>query len=190
MITYAEAAAGLTGAWRLARLDPSGLAYFDASERGFWRSFWAAAIYAPGYVIIVALDYAQHPPAASDMRILAVQLIAYVISWTAYPLAMFWGTAALGREAHYTRFIVAWNWANVLEMAVFLPVAGLAAATGEQIGILPLIASLLILAYQWYVARTVLVISRLRAVAVVALDLVIDMMLLSVVQAMVPSAAS
>ena len=33
---------GVFGAWRLFRLDPKAMAYFDNSVEGFWKSFFAA----------------------------------------------------------------------------------------------------------------------------------------------------
>jgi len=41
----------LYGAYRLARFDAGGMRYFDASIDGFWRSFFAAVLIAPFYLI-------------------------------------------------------------------------------------------------------------------------------------------
>jgi hypothetical protein len=50
----AEAWLALTGALRLARGDPGGMACFDASEEGFWHSFRAAVLCYPLYLILLA----------------------------------------------------------------------------------------------------------------------------------------
>ena len=47
MISPREITLGLYGAFRLALLDVRGMAYFNCTEAGFWRSFTAAAIAAP-----------------------------------------------------------------------------------------------------------------------------------------------
>ena len=52
MITAREVTAALYGSWRLARLDPGGMAYFNRTVEGFWNSFFAAVIVAPGYIEI------------------------------------------------------------------------------------------------------------------------------------------
>lgn len=189
MIPYREMSAALFGAWRLARLDPQGLAYFNATVAGFWRSFFAAVICAPGYIIVVAADYAQQPPPdVSDARLIAVHAIAYVIGWTAFPLAMVTVTRLLDREGDYIRYIVASNWANVLELALYLPVIGIAVSGVQAFAILPLFATVMILAYQWYVARTALRITAFQATAVVGLDLLIDLVLISSLQFLLPGA--
>ena len=186
MVSVQEAAAALHGAWRLARLDPRGLSYFNASEEGFWRSFFAAVLCAPAYILIAAIDLAQYPVATNDARFAAVHLIGYVIRWTAFPLAMTSVTRALGRETNYTRYIVARNWSNVLGVMVFLPAIALAAIGSSSMAILPLLAMILVLAYQWYIARIALAITGLQAAAVVGLDLLIDILTVSATQALLP----
>ena len=188
MVSYREAAAAIYGAWRLARLDPKGLSYFHATEAGFWRSFFAAVLCAPGYIVIAAIDVAHYPVSASDTRLAAVHLIAYAIRWTAFPLVMISVTRALGRETNYLRHIVARNWSNVLGVMVFLPAIALASGA-PPLAILPLLATVLVLAYQWYVARSALAISGWQAAAVIGLDLLIDMLVVSATRVLLPTAA-
>lgn len=189
MISYREAAAGIYGAWRLARLDPHGMSYFDATERGFWHSFYAAVIVAPAYAVIVAIDYLQQPLGASEERIIAVQAIAYVISWTLFPLAMTVVARMLDRERYYLRYIVAANWANVLEVLLFLPAIAMADSGVAAFAMLPVLAALVTFAYQWFVARTALMVSGLQAAAVVGLDLLLDIALMVTVHAMLNGGA-
>lgn len=188
MVSSREAANSLFGAWRLARLDPRGLSLFNTTEAGFWHSFYAAIICVPGYVMMVMLDYADTPLPVSDERLTAVHTIAYVISWTAFPLAMSWGARLLDREQFYVRYIVAHNWANVLEMALFLPATVFAATGLSWFTILPALAAFVIFAYQWYVARTALMISGAQAMAVIGLDLLIDIALMMALHTLLPSA--
>ena len=42
-----EIAYGIYGAWRLARLDVTGMEVFDRTVAGFWKSFFAAVLVAP-----------------------------------------------------------------------------------------------------------------------------------------------
>lgn len=186
MVSSREAVASIFGAWRLARLDPRGMSCFNTTETGFWHSFFAAVICAPAYVLIVALDVAQQPVQASDARLISVHAIAYVISWTAFPLAMAWGTRLLDREKFYVRYIVAHNWANVLEMLLFLPATALAATGVPWFTILPALAAFMIFGYQWYVARTALMISGAQAMSVIGLDLLLDIALMMALRALLP----
>ncbi len=57
MITFHEAARSLYGAYRLARFDPSGMAYMDTSVRGFWNSFYAAVATLPFFLVLLVVDY-------------------------------------------------------------------------------------------------------------------------------------
>jgi hypothetical protein len=186
MVSSREATASIYGAWRLARLDPRGLSYFNTTEAGFWRSFWAAAISAPAYVLTVAFEYAQRTPTATDARIFAVHAIAYVISWTAFPLVMATVVRMLDRERYYVRYIVAHNWANVVEMVLFVLATGLAATGIGWFTILPAFTAFLIFGYQWYVARIALEITGLQAMAVIGLDLLLDMALMIAMRALLP----
>lgn len=168
-----EVAYALFGAYRLAHLDSSGLQYFNATVEGFWRSFLAALIVAPGYVILIGLELGQLPETASlDWGGIAlVQAIAYAINWTAFPLAMYYLAGRIGRQAEYVGYIVAYNWASVLQMAVMLPAVALQAMLPEGVGgliVLPVVA--LTAAYQWFIARTALRVGGGAAAGVVGLD--------------------
>ena len=186
MVSPREAANSLFGAWRLARLDPRGLSFFNATEAGFWHSFAAAIICAPAYALVVMLDYAQMPADATDTRIISVHAIAYVINWTAFPLAMASVVRWLGREELYIRYVVAFNWAKVLETMMFLPAKALAATGVPWFTILPGLTAFLVFGYQWYVARTALQISGSHAMAVIGLDLFVDIALMLALMALLP----
>jgi hypothetical protein len=53
MPSYAEIQRALQGAWLLARGDTRGMGLFDLSVEGFWRSFAAALLAAPAYVLVL-----------------------------------------------------------------------------------------------------------------------------------------
>ncbi|MCX7353505.1 MAG: hypothetical protein NTY59_01485 [Alphaproteobacteria bacterium] len=173
-----EAAYALFGAYRLARLDPSGLQYFNATVRGFWRSFLAALIVAPGYAILIGLELTETADAASlDWGSIAlVQAVFYAISWTAFPLAMHYLTALIDRHEDYVGYIVAYNWAAVVQMGVMLPAAALQAMIPGDVGgliMLPVVAATAF--YQWFIARTALRISRGTAAGIVGFDFALSL---------------
>lgn len=174
MITTEELSRGLFGAWRLAHLDPRGLQFFDDSLEGFWRSFWAAAVAAPGYALLVALKLLESPVDEPLARTVLIEGIAYVVGWTAYPLAAFYLVQAIDRLPRYRGYVVAYNWANVLQVAVYLPVLALSASEAlprELSGYIAVAATLVVLYYQWFIARIALEIGGLPAAALVILDL-------------------
>jgi hypothetical protein len=191
MITAKEAAAGVYGAYRLALLDRLGLHYFDATVEGFWRSFYAAAIVAPGYAILVMLRLAEMPVQAGSMRVFLIESIAYVISWTAFPLAMFYVCQMIDRGDRFIRYIVAYNWSSVVQMAAFLPVATLAAsgALPDPLGsVLTMLVTLAVLFYQWFIARTALEIPGPGAAGIVLLDIILSVIITGFADSMLRSA--
>ena len=183
MISARETAFALSGALRLARMDPGGLGHFDTSIAGFWRSFHAAAVVAPVYIVLMVFYAVLRPVGAGPVRWVLVEGIAYVIEWTAYPLAMVTIARWLARSDNYIRYIVAHNWANVLGVALFLPVAALAAINPALVGVLYM-ATIAVFIYQWYVARTALVITGGEAVVLVTFNLVLSFLINVVARAM------
>src|SRR5713101_8096721 len=84
---WTEVQLAVVGALRLAIGDRRGLGFFDASIDGFWRSFRAAAICYPLYLVLLSFRIGGPQWAASGVApIVVVETIAYVISWVALPL--------------------------------------------------------------------------------------------------------
>lgn len=164
---------GVYGAWRLARLDRGGHGYFDDSTRGFWTSFYAAALVAPGYAILVLLDPVAPSTDSGAVRIFLIHVLTYCLSWTVYPVIVHPLCQAMDKEDAYIRYIVAFNWAKVIQMAAYLPVAGILAANllpGGVAEVIHGVAYMLLLGYQWFVTRTALDIRGWPATGLVALD--------------------
>jgi len=171
MIVPGEIVGGVYGAWRLARRDPAGLIWFDASARGFWHSFWGPALVLPGFLALQALDgvFETEIP-----RPLLVHLIAYVIGCVAFPLAVSHIADGLERSHRYIRFVVAYNWSAVIQMALLLPTTLLIhLVPGEGPSMINLAVTIMLLVYQAYVAHVALEVSPTTAGLLVVLDLMI-----------------
>jgi len=166
------------GAYRLARGDESGYRYFDLSPAGFWHSFTAALVVLPLFVALMIARFTAISDQTDGFVFIVVELIAYSISWTAYPVAMAAVVKMLGRERHYIRCIVAYNWASVWQNLLYLPVSilSMAGVLGPGSGsLLGLLALFLILVYSWFVLKTTLDVPPAIAWLLVALDLLISM---------------
>ena len=177
----------LFGAWRLACLDRTGMDLFDRTPAGFWKSFFAAAIVAPGFALLLLLAPAIQDSQAAWPRLLLVHASAYVIRWTAYPVLAHQLCKVIGKERAFIGFIVASNWANVIQIAFILLAVGITVTGLLPAGMaLPLnaVTYLLILGYQWFVTRTALEVGAWAAVGFVVLDLVIGFMTQSISSAM------
>jgi hypothetical protein len=173
---WVEVQLAVGGALKLARGDARGLGFFDISIDGFWRSFRAAAICYPIYLILLALRVTDAQWADAGIgRIIAVETIAFVISWTAFPLLILPLSRFLGRENRFLAFMVAYNWCQVPQTVLFL-IIGLDVATGilpgAAGGFAGLAAAVAVMVYEWYIARVALAVPAPQAVLVVLVDLV------------------
>ncbi|WP_448202702.1 hypothetical protein [Azospirillum sp. sgz302134] len=173
-LTARDVAYSVFGAYRLARLDPTGLQYMDRTPEGALKSFYAAVIVLPAWALLLAIRLWDQLQDAPLIQVVTVESIAYVISWTAFPVVMHGVTGLLDRRTRYADFVCAYNWSSVVQMAVYLPVVILAAT-----GLLPqplsetlvFAAMMAMLAYQWFVLRTALDVPGITAAGLVMLDL-------------------
>ena len=175
-LTAREAVYSIFGAYRLAMLDKSGLSYMDRSPEGAIRSFNAALIVLPAYAVLVVLRLWDVLPDVSLLRFVTVEGLAYVISWSAFPLVMFYISGLLDRSERYFDFLSAYNWSAVIQMGVYLPVVAVADSGLMPAGVdegLVLAVTMLVLMYQWFIARTTLDINGGSAAGVVLLDMIL-----------------
>lgn len=182
-----EIAAGIYGAWRLARGDGGGIGYFNATRQGFWRSFLAMAIVAPLYASVVVLMYENAVDQYEPLRFFAVHAIGYVVAWFVFPLVMFYVVQQIDRQRRFFAFIAAYNWASVLQNFIYIPVIVVA-----QIGVLPpeliyllvFVLKVLVFVYTWFIARAGLGITAMMAAAIAAGDFVLAGVMNWVIDAM------
>src|SRR5207302_882185 len=110
MITIKEVRAALTGVVDLARGDTIGLSYFENSPRALARSFWAALIVAPAWLLLLALQ--EQPTAAGPLKLIAVQVIEYALLWTAFPVVLYEILARTGSTDRFYLYVSIRNWAS------------------------------------------------------------------------------
>ncbi len=191
MPIFQEAAFGIYGAWRLAWRKTDGLQWFDKSIDGFWRSFFAFILIAPGEAAWRIMMQEMAPVSSSGFRIMLVYGITYVVTCVAYPLVMIYLCDVFDKAARYTGFIVALNWSRVLQMAVMLPVTLLALMDAEPglEDLLYLLALAAILYYQWFVTLTTLEVSGMVAAGAVVVDVMIILLVEDVATALLQGAA-
>jgi len=178
MPSGAEIAQALFGAWRLALLDRGAMRYFDLSHRGVWRSFWAAALCYLPYLLLVVLRLDAETIARSGYaQIFLVESIGYVVAWCGFPLLVLGFARMIGREEQGFDFIIAYNWGQVVQMALFVAVALIdliilpPRQAGQPPDLLTVAAIFAALAYEWFIALVAIGAGGGIAVAVVALDI-------------------
>lgn len=164
---------GLRGALDLARGRPAGLAWFPATAEGALRSFWAAALCVPVFLLLRLL---LEPRMQLTPRGLTAEGIGYVVIWAGYALASWPIARRLGRGAEWPRFVAAWNWATALQYGVVLLLSLIAMPLPEPVQNL---LSLCLIGYtlwlEWFVARLALRLPGLPATALVLLDLTLNL---------------
>jgi hypothetical protein len=175
---WAEGWLALTGALRLARGDRGGLSCFDRSLDGFWRSFRAAAITYPLYLVLLTTRVSVAEwQRSGGWHIVIIETIAYVIAWVAFPLLMLEVTRWIGRAHRFVDFMVPYNWCQVPQSALFVLVgigteSGMPGARGGY-----RILFLAVMVYEWYIARIALDTNFFAAVFIVFVDLVLSVLI-------------
>ena len=175
------------GAWRIARMDPDALNYFNLTIDGFWRSFMALLIVAPFYVVFLVLNHGNQPglelptgPFVSTEYYVGVKLIAFTIGWLMFPLLMVPLSRLLDLSQNYVQYIIVYNWSNVLVMAVILPMVWLfppASPAGESAKLILMAAQITMLFYGYLVARIGLQCKTLTAIGIVVFDLLLSLLM-------------
>ena len=154
-----------------------GRACFDRSLDGFWRSFRAAVISYPLYLMLLAMRVSVAEwQQSGGWRIVTVETIGYVVAWVAFPLLMLNVVRWIGRAHRFFDFMVPYNWCQVPQSALFVLV-GLVSAGGvlstQASEAMDLAAAIATLLYEWFIARVALDTSGVVAIFVVLLDLVL-----------------
>ncbi len=142
---------------------------------------------APFYAVLLVMRYAADTTGVGAFRFASVEAIAYIIAWVAFPLVMVSLARVLDREERYLGYIVAYNWASVLQNAVYMPVVMLG-LTGtvpvNAANALILIVLSVVLVYTWFITWTALNVGAGTAAALVALDFVLSVLINAVASEM------
>ncbi len=186
MPSLSEIIAALYGALRLGRFDPRGLSYFVATVEGFWRSFFAAILVAPIFSVTVLVQFADAEITAPRMAFGVVEVLAYVVSWLAYPVVIEWLTRQLKCRDRFLAYMTAYNWSAVVQHVIIgtiILLAGTEALPSSLGQIVWITGTIYLLAYVWFIARIALAVRPLAASAIVAVDLLLSFLIGSIAAA-------
>jgi hypothetical protein len=186
MLTKAELAVALTGVRRVLLCKADAFDQFDATPRGFWNSFWVAFLILPvwAFLLVDQESAAGHP---QPFRYFAIQGIGYAISWIAYPLIMIRISDFLDRWPRYFRYMVAYNWFQLVQTIVWLPLVLLIDAGAPQslVALIWLATHGVLLGYSWFIARRGLKVEAGTACALVLIDLLLSLLIDKLADALV-----
>ena len=82
IIDLPELARGVAGAWRLLKLDITGMFHFNSSAEGTLRSFQAALFALPVHVILILLALSNVEDGSAGGQVTVIEGLLYIIDWT------------------------------------------------------------------------------------------------------------
>jgi len=183
MNVTSEIQTGLRNVLGILRFDPEALKRFDNTPGGVARSFLAAAVGLPIYLMVLKGSFAAMVPRPGLMHFLPMMLLYYVIEWLIWPNLMDGVSRWIGRGQFYCRYIAAYNWFALAQMLLMLPYQIAMMTPGFSlpgIAAIGLFATLAFALYEWFVARHALEIPGRAAFGLVALNLLAGLVLLQV----------
>jgi hypothetical protein len=183
--TREEIGRALAAGWRLFLNDPRGMAGFDVSVTGFWRSFGAIVPMAPFYFVAFFVERQlrladPEVEAFSNAAFFTVKTAAAAIDWVAFPILLALFAGRLGVARSYPAFIVARNWASLL---IIIPDSAVAALFGlgifgqEISGFISLAFLIIFLRYRFLIARIALGASVILALGITLAEFLLGLVI-------------
>lgn len=166
----------LYGAFLLMRFDVAGRNYFNYTVTGFWRSFSAVIVALPVFLGVIYM----HTRTSQDPISLEVQqsIFRYATGWLVYPLVALVLVRVLDRMESYAAYIITNNWFGVSQWVLVGLVSMVGDAWGSELSSLVSICLLMLLVYyDFFIARLVLDLTVGRAALVVFIGVLTGMVL-------------
>jgi hypothetical protein len=179
MIDVSRLASVIHGLRVLLRLDVDYVAHFERTYDGFVRSFLPALILAPLHFAHIALAYGDQDAPPGIAIYASTELIAYVMTWTLFPLVMIYAARLLHREERYFAYMVPYNWFQLPLGLVVLPltvIGDLDVIATDAFSALSLLMLGVLLTYTTFLARTGLRVSTTTAFGLVVLDITLNLL--------------
>jgi hypothetical protein len=179
MLTLADLRRVFRGLMGLVRFDLAAIDLFDSSPAGFWKSFWIGPLLAPGLAAAI-IAHLWNDSVANPTMFVVWQVVAYVIGLVAFPLVMLPISRHFERRHRYARYVTVYNWIQLPELLLSLPIELLAvthALPPEPLVVLWLIVRSTLFVYEWYIAKVTLEIEAISAMGLVAIDFLLGLLI-------------
>ncbi len=184
MLDRDEIRRSLTGAWDLFLDRPEAMRAFDVSVEGFWRSFRVIVLLLPAYFLttmaeqIMLSETAAETAGPGGTALFLDRVVGLGLDWIALPVVLALAARPLGIQRNYAAFIVARNWGAVIALTPF-GVIGLLVILGllnaEIANFLMLASLMVVLRYNFLIARRALDVGIGFAIGIVILDLAVSL---------------
>jgi len=174
MLPRAEISKALSGAIQLAKFNADGLNAFGHSRKAAIRSFFAALLVLPMFLLWVGTHGLNTQLDVPVLYGLSFALLSYVCGWMIFPILMWHISEKMGCRERYFHYLAAYNWVAVIQNGLFMAIdivfVSIGAPEGAR-GFFGLILLVYVLLYAWFVAKSALDLPAGPACLVVALDM-------------------
>jgi hypothetical protein len=156
---FAEISSSLYGAWRLICLDEDAVRYFNLSVEGFWRSFFAAVLSLPYFVLAAIWVPQGDGEAVISAPDPVLAFLAYVLGWIVFPVAAVFLVRLFNLSQGYVGYIVALNWSGALiaqPLLILTTIEHAGLIDANTMGALQMPILFFVLWYGWIIARRML----------------------------------
>ena len=172
-------------AFRLAAFDSSLTGLLPNGERHFWLSFFAfPLVLACAYIQSSILSFAELGLNSSGATLSIKLLLVMAIVWLAslHVAASF--AEQFGQEDAWLKYVIASNFCALAQALITTTAAGVAVLLGlssKSYDTTTFVLFLWSIAYDWFVVRRVLGLSKFQTTALIMLEFVLLFMMLSIV---------
>ena len=158
------------------KFDVAGRGYFNYTVVGFWRSFFAAIAALPVFLVLALVHaWSLEGPIFPEVQL---SVLRYATGWFIYPLVVLVLVKVLNRTANYVSYIITINWLAVPQWVLAGAVGVVGHATGSEVGNLLAICLLMLLVYyDFFIARIMLNLTAGKAALVVLIGMLVAMLL-------------
>ena len=169
----------VVGLRAILRFQPAAFLCFAGGVGPFLRSFLAALIVSPLQVLVVWAEMSSDK-ITDPQRYILYQAIAYLLGWLAYPLLLLPICRHFDRARRYTTYVSAFNWFQLIEYGVTVPVILLGLIhwlPPELTLILWSVTVLTLMVYEWFLVRRGLELEAGTTAALVIINFLLNMVI-------------
>jgi hypothetical protein len=133
VLSAAEIARGVAGAFAFLRRDPQALQCYDNTMEACLRSFRVMVLALPFHVVLNLIRYAHLTVQVDVFDIVMVEAISYVVNWLLFPVIFYEIARRRGWLERYPRYIGALNWISLPATIVATAAVAVEAIVPERV---------------------------------------------------------
>jgi hypothetical protein len=185
VLTPAQIARSLGGAFDLFLGRAEGLQRLDRSIDGFWRSFLVILLILPINAVSMLAASRLEGTAETFGQLFWGGLPVLALDWITFPILLAAAAGPLGVQRTYVDYVVARNWASPIAaglLAVPLVLQGAGFLPAPIGTLLSLVAMAVVLRYHYMIVRIALGVTIPLAVGIVVADVFLSLVIVALAQ--------